>query len=174
VPFMSYDGKVGISSTDRYLAAQVPYAGGRFAAQFVMPTKGTLDELIASLTPGDLARIGAAPVTDHEGVLIPKFTTRSFVELDGVLRQLGMRSAFSSGADFSQMSATPLAVDTVVQRDYLRVDERGTEAAAVTGIAMAAAGHSVIAFDHPFLFVVRDVHTAAILFAGRIENPAAG
>jgi serpin B len=172
-PFMTYSGPAGFVANQRYEAAQFRYAGGRFAAQVVMPARGSLTDLIESLSPADFAAIANAPVGHQEGLRLPKFTVRSFTHLNEVLSQLGMSRAFGDGADFSAMSPEHLLVRTVVQRDYLRVDEHGTEAAAVTGGGlMPTAARAPVAFDHPFLFLVRDAKTGTILFAGRIENPA--
>jgi serpin B len=65
----------------------------------------------------------------------------------------------------------------VVQRDYVSVGEKGTEAAAATGVSMMTGSveprpRSPVTFDHPFLFLVRNVDTATLLFAGLVNNPA--
>ncbi len=86
-----------------------------------------------------------------------------------------MRAAFGN-ADFSAMSPAGLSVSQVVQRDYLKVDEVGTEAAAVTGISMSTSallGGIQPVFDKPFLFLVRDTQTGVVLFAGQIVDPSA-
>ena len=74
------------------------------------------------------------------------------------------------------MSPAGLSVSQVVQRDYLKVDEEGTEAAAVTGVGMSATsavGRTQPVFDKPFLFLVRDTQTGVVLFAGQIVDPSA-
>jgi serpin B len=108
---------------------------------------------------------------------MPRFTTTSKIDLKPVLQALGMQQAFTDAADFGALSAQPTKVDQVIQRDYLQVGEYGTTAAAVTGIGMVAtsahAGPEIV-LDHPFLFLVRDTQTGAILFASEITDPAAG
>ena len=173
VPFMNYDGSAQISGTSDYVAAQLPYAGERFAAQVVMPLQGSLPDLIKSLTPATLAGVAKVEQTDHAPFLLPKFVAQTFTDLTDQLAALGMRSAFSPHADFSSMSQVPLNVETVVQRDYLKVDEVGTVAAAVTGVGIQAQGAvRPISFDHPFLFLVRDTQTGVVLFAGQIVDPS--
>ena len=174
VPFMNYKGQLASTTTSQYQAAQLPYSGGRFAAQVIMPTHGTLPDLLRSLTPDDFATIANAPVIGDRQLLLPKFTAQTYTHLNSALQQMGMHTAFSVAADFSPMSPTPLMVQTVAQRDYLKVDEDGTEAAAVTGIGMQpTAMVPTPTFDHPFLFLVRDTSTGAILFAGQIQDPSA-
>lgn len=176
VPFMKYHGKLAVTGNGRWYAAQFPYAGDRFAAQLIMPMRGSLAELSAALTPDDLHSIGTASISDEPvDTLIPKFTVQTYTQLNDTLQHLGIRAAFGAGADFSAMSPAGLQLATVVQRDYLKVDEQGTEAAAVTGGAMvqlARVGPS--AFDRPFLFLVRDTRTGTVLFAGQIQDPSAG
>jgi serpin B len=161
---------------DGYQAVQLPYTGGRFAALAVMPTTGSLSRFVAGLTPDRLAGIAAAL---HTGapvkVALPRFTTTSSTNLAGALGALGMPEAFTSRADFSALSPQPTQIQAVQQRVYLAVGEKGTEAAAVTGIGMQATsafGGDSLRFDHPFLFMVRDTTTGAILFASLVQNPA--
>lgn len=173
VPFMKSSGPVVLTGNDRYFAAQLPYAGDRFAAQLIMPRSGSLASVISSLTPASLAAMAGAGSGDA-AVLIPKFVAHTFTDLAKPLQALGMTTAFADAADFSSLSREPLALEKIVQRDYLKVDEEGTEAAAVTGGGMQiqAAGLTT-AFDHPFLFLVRDTQTGTVLFAGQIQDPAA-
>ena len=89
-----------------------------------------------------------------------------------------MASAFSEGtADFSGMDGTGgLFMDFVAHQAFVRVDERGTEAFAVTAISpwLKASPPPQVEFraDHPFIFLIRDRETGAILFLGRVLNPA--
>ena len=175
VPFMHYSGKVAMVTNSRFMAAQLPYAGFRFAAQVIMPTQGSLPDLLKTLTQTDLASIANTEPAGQGDVIMPRFTAQTYTKLVPALQQLGMHTAFTDAADFSAMcSTTALKVETVVQRDYLKVDEDGTEAAAVTGVGMQPTAARVpVPFDHPFLFLVRDTLTGAVLFAGQIQDPSA-
>lgn len=174
--FMSGGAGLTAVATDGYQAVQLPYRGGRFAALAIMPTSGSLSEFVASLTPGRIESI-AGETAPGVTVAIPRFTTTSTLELNRVLQAMGMRQAFSADADFSGLSNEATAVDQVIQRDYLAVGEYGTTAAAATGVSMVPlslpAGPQV-QLDHPFLFLVRDTQTGAILFASEITDPSAG
>jgi serpin B len=162
---------------DGYQAVELPYTGGRFAALAVMPTAGSLARFVAGLSPDRLAGIAAALHTGAPAkVALPRFTTTAALDLKATLRALGMPVAFTDGADFPALSPVPTKIQAVEQRVYLAVGEKGTEAAAATGIAMqpvsAIAGTS-LTFDHPFLFLVRDTRTGAVLFASLVQNPHA-
>jgi serpin B len=96
-----------------------------------------------------------------------------YLRLNDTLAALGMPVAFSGEAGFSVMS--PLSVQSAVQRDYLGVSEHGTVAYAVTGISLAQSDlirprSPTLRFDHPFLFLIRDQATGAILFASLVSS----
>jgi serpin B len=169
------------TSTSDYQAVELPYKGGRFAALAIMPTKGSLAAFANSLTPNSLDGIVASLQQQPVDLTMPRFTTTSTLDLPPTLQALGMRDAFSDAADFSPMSPVArklgLQVGQVVQRDYLSVTEEGTEAAAATGITIipsAAVQALPIQLDHPFVFLIRDVRTGAVLFASEINDPSAG
>ena len=86
--------------------------------------------------------------------------------------------AFADNADFFAMAKEPLAIQTVAHQVYLRLDEEGTEAAAATGVGMRAVGRLVFQgitmnVDRPFLLLIRDRPTGALLFLARVEDPTA-
>ncbi len=171
-------GMVRTAATDRYRAAELPYRGGRFAAMAIMPTRTSLARYIRSVTPGQLDDAVHALRRRPVAVALPRFTTRSSTDLAPVLQRLGMRDAFTGRADFGAMSPADLQVDQVRQRVYLGVGEKGTTAAAATGVgvaeSLAVPRPSTLVFDHPFLFLVRDTTTGAVLFASAVNNPKAG
>ena len=164
------------AQTASYQAVQLPYAGGRFAAVAIMPSRGSVTDFVGGLDQAGLANI-VSSLRLPTSLGLPKFKLTSSTTLNDVLKQMGMPDAFNK-ADFSVMNAgaEPLSVKTVLQKTYLKVDEAGTEAAAVTGIqAVASSGTAgpilSITLDHPFLFLIRDTTTGAILFESEIQNP---
>ena len=163
---------------DGYQAVQLPYRGGEFAALAIMPTSGTLADFTTGLTPQRLAGIVGALKQQSVDLALPKFTTSSTLDLVPALSALGMPIAFTDRADFSALTKQPVQVGQVVQRVYLSVAEKGTEAAAATGIEILPGAAQVppplnIRFDHPFLFLIRDVRTGALLFTSQIADPTA-
>jgi len=167
-------------TTSEYDAAALPYTGGNYEAIAVMPSNGSLASFVTTLSShalGDIATTAekAPPI----GTKLPRFTTTSNMDLIPTLKALGMSEAFGN-ANFSNLSsAQGLSVDQVRQRVYLGVGEKGTTAAAVTGVSvtMSSLGNfapRMIVFDHPFLFLIRDRTTGAILFASEINDPTAG
>src|SRR5262249_21544273 len=113
-------------------------------------------------------------------VTVPKFRMESEFSLKPTLAALGMTRAFDfDRADFSGLYSGPeqLAIQAVVHKASVEVNEEGTEAAAATGVAVgvrsAAPRPPEYEFkaDHPFLFLIRDNATGTILFVGRVVNP---
>ncbi len=112
-------------------------------------------------------------------VLLPRFTLEGSFDLNTTLAGLGMATAFSRGADFTGMTThAPLAISRVVHKSFIDVYEKGTEAAAATGVAimttsMPAQDLELVHFvaDHPFLFFIRDGETGLVLFLGRVADP---
>lgn len=176
-PFMNASTVLPAARTSTYDAVELPYRGGRFSALAVMPTQQSLRDFVAGLTSDRLAAIVSGLSGQAVALALPKFTTTSTLELNSVLQQLGISAAFGDGADFSGITSSPLKISEVLQRSYLKVAEKGTEAAAVTGAVLVPtavpAAQNRITLDHPFLFLIRDNTTGAILFASEINNPAA-
>jgi serpin B len=109
---------------------------------------------------------------------MPKFEFESEFKLADTLAAMGMPVAFTGAADFSGMTGNrDLFIAEVLHKAFVSVDEAGTEAAAATAVVMnltAAPGEPVeVTLDHPFIFLIRDIETGAILFVGRVVNPSA-
>jgi serpin B len=117
-------------------------------------------------------------------VFLPRFGIETRADLVGNLRSLSMDLATGPAADFSGItSPSELYIAAVIHQANIDVDEKGTEAAAATAVSMSTTGGcgssqpaKVIALrlDRPFLFVLRDVETGAILFMGRVVDPSVG
>ena len=106
---------------------------------------------------------------------MPRFEFESGFSLKEALAALGMADAFSEQADFSGMTGQrDLFISEVVHKAFVSVDENGTEAAAATAVIMkltAAVEEPVeVTMDRPFVFLIRDLETGAILFVGRVVD----
>jgi len=109
---------------------------------------------------------------------LPKFKMTSQFELGSALGELGMKQAFGKSADFSGMTGKrDLWISAAIHKAYIDVNEEGTEAAAATGTVMRSMAMSyeqqpiVFRADHPFVFLIRDERSGAILFMGRVIDP---
>ncbi len=175
VPVMSVMDQFGYASGERWRAVELPYVGGELAMLILVP-----DDLAAFETTLDgraLAAITGALEPREVDLRLPRFATRSQLELRDLLATLGMSTAFSDDADFSAITTDePLQIAAVVHQADIDVDEHGTEATAATAVLMRPASLPIdivdLSVDRPFLFALRDLETGAVVFLGRIADPS--
>ncbi len=161
---------------DDYQAVLLPYKDGRLAMAVVLPD-GPLSTLQPRLSAGGLGGLLAETARRRVALTMPKFRLRASFGLIPALRQLGIRSAFDTNADFSGITAEPLAISAVAHQAYIDVDEQGTEAAAATAIAMRTLAARrmpdpvTMTVDRPFLFAIIDTPSGLPLFFGQVARP---
>lgn len=188
VPTMSRGGSMLYAETAELTALDLPYRGNSMSMLFVVPRD--IDGL-AKLEGGfDAAKLdGLVKALKHESVFasVPKFEVAppSSLEVGDQLKALGMKLAFDRDkADFTGIANPPTPADRlyigkVFHKGFVRVDEKGTEAAAATAVAMPRAGSAPPAktyefkADRPFLFFLRDRQSGLVLFMGRVVDPRA-
>ena len=169
------EGNLGYAD-DSVIAARIPYAAGRLEMVAILPRQQALGDYVRALTPGMLENIIAQCGESPMALRFPKFKLDYEAELSDVLKAMGMEQAFGSKADFTAMSATmgkELFISKVRHKSFIEVNEEGTEASAATSVEIAASAASVsLEFNRPFLYLIRDSKTGAILFMGTMETPA--
>lgn len=108
----------------------------------------------------------------------PRFKFESEVDLLQNLSAMGMTAPFDAGADFTGIaSGSGLFIDYAAHKATISVDEQGTEASGLTSVGMVTSASmseckSEVIADRPFIFAIYDQETSAILFLGRVMNPA--
>lgn len=157
------------------------YAGGDLSMLVVLPKeRAGLPALEAHLTPERLAEWRAGLGEREVQLCLPKFKlTWGVYKLNDALKALGMTAAFDDTlADFSGMDgqAAWLYIGAVLHKAFVEVNEEGTEAAAATAVVMqprAMRPPVPVEFraDHPFLFLIQEEQTGAVLFLGRVADP---
>jgi len=178
VPMMTetLEHSYGYAKGDGYQAVDVPYRG-EVSMTILLPDKGKFGEFEDSLNPEVLGRILDDIEIEYITLTMPLFQFESQFSLGETLAGMGMPDAFGASADFSGMAGTQgLQISKVVHKAFVSVDEEGTEAAASTGVMMMLSGSSKelipVTVNRPFVFLIRDRATGAILFLGRVMNPA--
>jgi serine protease inhibitor len=190
VPMMSLHAhfKMAYADNDSIRLLELPYVGNDLSMVILLPVAeppwqgpnqpriSELSDLEAKLTPQNLSswldQLDSVDASDAD-IAIPRFTTTQTFDLSEQLKSLGMSSAFGDSADFSGMDGMrDLYISDVVHKAYVEVDEHGTEAAAATSVQMVASAIvEPFVVDHPFIFLIRDNASGAILFLGRIVDP---
>jgi serpin B len=137
-----------------------------------------LPALEASFTAEMFDTSVAGLAIQNVDVHLPKFTFKDRAGLSGPLKSLGMTNAFTDQADFTGMAdGLGLAVSDVLHQTFIALHEGGTEAAGATAVVVGTTSipppPPVFRADHPFLFALRDRHSGAILFLGRMADPGA-
>ena len=166
-------------ATEDAAILKLPYQKGLQSMLIVLPKqKYELAALEKKLSPQLLESWLQGMKETRVQVTLPRFEMEGSFELKAPLGALGMRDAFVAGkADFSGMNGgRDLYVDLVVHKAFIAVTEKETEAAAATVVAMRAMSLNpvepvIFRADHPFLFLIRDETTGAILFMGRMTEP---
>jgi serpin B len=177
VPMMRQTESFGYTRGEGYQAVELPYDGREMSMVILLPDRDGFEPFEDSL---DAERVQAIVEDLEYGQVVltmPKFEFDSGFSLKEALIAMGMPAAFSGGADFSGMTGDrALSIADVIHKAFVSVDEEGTEAAAATAVVMvesAMPGQPVeVTIDCPFIFLIRDIETGAILFVGRVVDPS--
>jgi serpin B len=175
---MSQTESFGYAVGEGYQVVELPYDGRELSMVILLPEVGAFESFETSLNAGQVD--AALSEMSYRQILLtmPKFKVESDFSLAQVLAAMGMPDAFSSDADFSGMTGErDLFIADVVHKAFVSVDEAGTEAAAATAVVMeltsAAPEEPIrVTVDRPFVFLIRDIETGAILFVGRVMDPS--
>jgi serine protease inhibitor len=178
VMMMHRQGPAGWTWRSDVSVIDLPYGNSAFTMTILLPNPGhTLDEMVAGLTATRWDSLTSSIDGLQVELAMPRFSFRGDYRLNEPLSDLGMARAFSDAADFSEISdVAGLAIDAVKQKTFIKVNEEGTEAAAVTSVSMRVtsvpAGPQVVRIDRPFLFALRERFSGTIFFVGLIGRPS--
>jgi len=178
VPMMRQTESFGYTEGDGYQAVELLYDGGELSMVILLPEAGQFQAFEERLQAQQVDAIISGLQATQVGVNMPKFEFDSEFSLKDTLAEMGMPIAFSSGADFSGMTGNrELFISDVIHKAFVSVDEAGTEAAAATAVIMPGSAEPEppveVTIDRPFIFLIHDINTGAILFVGRVMNPGA-
>jgi serpin B len=188
VPLMRRTGDYGFAEQDGVKVLEIPYKEGAMSMIFVLPDAvDGLEAIERKLTSAQAGEWISALSSESVNVVLPRFevSPAASLELAEALKAMGMGRAFNpEEADFTGMANPPspnerLHISGVFHKAFVKLDEKGTEAAAATAAVMAMRTAlrrprepKDFRADHPFLFFLRDTASGMILFMGRVANPA--
>jgi len=186
---MAQSGRLDYFETADVQAIRLPFGSGDLAMEVLLPAKSSsLEALETELTP-ELWAVWRAKFVPRQGSIeLPRFELKSHYRLNAPLQALGMRRAFDShGAELTGMFAPPTGnhprgkpfyISLVLQSTYWKVDEEGSEAAAVTSVGVRAAAMTrperpfQMIVDRPYLCAIEDRRSGVLLFVGAIYDPS--
>ena len=168
----------GYTKDAAFEAIELPYDGGETSMLVIAPTRGTFTAFESSLTGAKVLDVLAGLEQKPVRLSFPKAKLDGRFDLVESLMAMGMKTAFSGGADFGGISSTEaLQIGAVVHQTFLDIDEGGTEAAAATEIGFIESSYQEppaylsMDVDRPYLVAIVDRPTKTLLFLGRILDP---
>ena len=160
---------------ENYKIVKLPYGNEKYSMSVVLPKSQSLETVIQNINSETWQTAQNSLSKTSVVVGLPKFEMEYSKKLNTILNQMGMVSAFEDNADLSKIAkpAGKLKVGFVKQDTFISVDEKGTEAAAVTSIGIKATSISIypeVICNKPFAFVISEKTSNTILFIGKISN----
>ncbi len=179
VDMMQQEGYFSYSEDNAFSIIELPYRTSHhdnFATAIILPKEGkTLSEVTSSLTMEKI-RKWLKMERHYVELLLPRFTLEYRADLRPILEKCGMKTAFSTAADFSEICPNkPLSMSKVIQAAHIRVNEAGTEASAATAASITMRSGPpeqkyTMRCDRPFLFLIYEKNTGAMLFMCRVSS----
>lgn len=179
IKMMQLQEDFGYSEDKQVQIVQLPYKGEGLSMLVILPKskdKAAMQQLIQDLSADKIKEWNKSLVTQEVNVHMPKFKLEASYQMKNLLTNMGMPRAFQKGAGFNFFdNSLPIKIDDVYHKAVVIVDEKGTEAAAATGIVADATAASappvMFKADHPLIFMIKDNKTDAILFLGQVNKP---
>jgi serpin B len=163
-----------VASAD-YAATELPYEGGQLSMLVIVPETGRYEQVEARLTSGLVDEIDSAVSSGSVELYLPRFESTTDIDLRSVIEgRLGVDDVF--GVDGFDGIAPGITLEDAVHAADIAVDEIGTVAAAATALGFEESGPPepdvTVRADKPFLYLIRHQPTGAVLFVGRVMDPA--
>ncbi|GAB2599409.1 serpin family protein [Spirosoma areae] len=179
VRMMRLNAKLRRAFRPAYTAFELPYGsdrngGPKYAMTVLLPAENSSPEtLLTTLTEADWSQLQKDMTEGMADIGLPKFSLSYEIKLNNVLSDMGMPTAFTDGADFTKINAKGgLTLSFIKQNTFVAVDEKGTEAAAVTTgeISVTSAPMPTLC-NRPFVVVIHEKTSGTVLFIGKIADP---
>lgn len=180
VKYMKNEGSFSYYENDLLGAVELPYGNGNFVMNVLLPKPGKdLSDIYENLNPSNWNTwMGAFNPRNDVVVQLPKFKYEYKTELNNPLQEMGLSPAFTPGvADFSRIHPTAeLFISRVIHKTFIDVNEKGTEAAAVTVVEIGVTSvgpdnKTYFTAEKPFIYAIREKNSGALLFMGKVSKP---
>lgn len=165
-------------ATEDYYSVTRPYGNHAFAIDLILPAEGkTIADVRARFADdgwqSNMQILSRSDSQRSAGIKIPKFDTSSSWNVSEVLtKDFGVDKLFELSEDFYPIASTSSRVMQIGQKVNLSFDEEGTKATAITqtGLDTASSPSTVLVFNRPFMYVIYEQSTGAVLLVGTIDN----
>ncbi len=182
VPMMNKEDKLEYTTNSLFSAIKLPYGNGQYNMVVMLPGDGKKSNNIIDELSADNWNewMESFETEEHVVVTMPRFKFAFELQLNNVLKKMGMQKAFiSNQSDFTKITDDKrLYISSVVHKSFIDVNENGTEAAAVTSVTFSTTSIDpnqiqkiYFTVDKPFVFAITEKDTDAILFIGEVQNP---
>ena len=177
VDMMQLESTFKVSTNQSFSAVELPYKNGKFSMFLFLPSEESSVDLLVQELDGAEWEGWMKSFKEQEdfSVYMPRFEFEFERSLADDLKAMGLNIAFTEHADFSGISPVDLLISDVIHKTYIKVNEEGTEAAAVTAVVMELTSigpMNEIRLDRPFLFAITEKSSKSILFMGKVAEPA--
>lgn len=175
--FMQTQRMAAYVENEWFTSTSLSYLNDSYVMRLILPQPEiSIDQVLQALSESD-ENLWKNTILAEINLKMPRFTLENKMDLTPTLQALGMKKAFSGGADFSSMSDVATYISLVQQATRLKVDEEGSEGAAVTvigGETSPGMPEEKVDFflDRPFLFQILEPATGTVLFMGQVGTPA--
>ena len=174
VEMMHRNDKMRYFKNDIFSMVRLPYGNEGYSMEVLLPAEGkTIGDVLASLNGESWQQAMQSTSKYMVDLKLPKFSSEYSITLNSTLKQLGMTDAFSPAADFTRLSDRRAYISRVLQKCKIEVDEKGTEAAAVTVVEMRTTSTAprptptaVFHANRPFIYIITENTTGSIYFIG--------
>jgi serpin B len=178
--FMHVEGSFNYTVQEDFTAVELPYGDSAFSMVVILPKPGvSAGEIVETMDAESWDSWFQNSYMHNVQIELPKFKYGFKLLLNDPLIDLGLGIAFTPAADFSNI--TPgggIFISRVIHQTFIDVNEEGTEAAAATIVEMietsAGGGPTLFRADRPFLYVIKENSTGALLFMGKVGKPEHG
>lgn len=174
--FMQTQRMAAYVENEWFTSTSLSYLNDSYVMRLILPQPEiSIDQVLQALSESD-ENLWKNTILAEINLKMPRFTLENKMDLIPVLQTLGMNKAFTNEADFSSMSDIATYISLVQQATRLKVDEEGSEGAAVTvieGDLMSPLPEEKVDFflDRPFLFQILEPATGTVLFMGQVGSP---
>ena len=177
VMMMQQNAKLYYNDNDIYQSVQLPYGNEAYSMTVMLPHKGkTVDDILNNLNAERWRENKRQMSEQTVDLKLPRIETCTDLELNEIMQSLGIQKAFTNAAEFDKFCKIPTSIGLIKQVARIKLDEKGTEAAAVTVILqkLGSAANSPLPIEfhanRTFLYVISEQSTGAIFFIGKFTG----